>query len=72
MSHSYKSGGPIANMSAIKSAIANNEVESLKKLLHGQALDKLQKQYLIELAQLSDAEVTNVVSNAEEKPDIKN
>lgn len=44
----------IANMAGIQSAIANNESESLTELLSGESLDPLQKDYLIELAKLSN------------------
>lgn len=67
MPNSYKNSGPIANMSAVKTAIANNEAESLKKLLKDRKLDKLQKDYLIDLAQMSKQEIRNIVSNASEK-----
>lgn len=44
----------IANMAGIQSAIANNESETLAELLSGESLDPLQKDYLIELAELSN------------------
>lgn len=67
MSQSKSHGGPIANMSAIKTAIANNEVNRLKELLNGQALDTLQKEYLADLAQLSNQAVRDVIANTPEK-----
>ncbi|MGQ8364209.1 hypothetical protein [Glaciecola sp. 1036] len=60
--------GPIASMSAIKTAIANNEADKLKQLLEGQQLDGLQKDYLLELAKMSNKEISEIVSSTPAKP----
>ena len=44
----------IANFSAIKTAIANNEEQSLKELLADQAMQSIEKSYLIDLAKLGN------------------
>lgn len=62
-----KNGGPIANMSAIKTAIANNEVNMLTELLDGESLDKLQKDYLMDLAQMSSPEIQDILAKASVK-----
>lgn len=44
----------IANFAAIKTTIANNEKQLLKDLLANQAMQELEKSYLIDLAKLSN------------------
>ncbi|MEQ5806868.1 hypothetical protein J3369_05520 [Alteromonas sp. NFXS44] len=60
---------PIANMSGLKTAIANGEEERVKQLLTGQTLDELQKSYLIDLADLAGNEsIKTLLQDAPEKP----
>ncbi|MCW8107647.1 hypothetical protein OPS25_03890 [Alteromonas ponticola] len=47
---------PIANMEGMQAAIANGELKRLRELLGNQKLDTLQKDYLIELAELNGNE----------------
>ena len=44
----------ITNFAAIKTTIANNEEQRLKELLAGQVMQKLEKNYLIDLAKLGN------------------
>jgi hypothetical protein len=44
----------VANFAALKTAIANGEVQLLKKLLPNQPMQELEKSYLIELAKLNN------------------
>ena len=44
----------IANYSALKTAIANNETRRLKELLTGQSMQQLEKDYLLDLARLDN------------------
>jgi hypothetical protein len=43
----------IANFMALETAIANNEEDLVKELLDNQAMQELEKSYLLDLAQLS-------------------
>lgn len=52
--NTHKNKLSIANFAAIKTAIANNEEQLLKELLADQALQDLEKSYLIDLAKLSN------------------
>lgn len=47
-------GHSIANYSALKTAIANNETRRLKELLTGQTMQQLEKDYLLDLARLDN------------------
>ncbi|MEX1665506.1 hypothetical protein [Zhongshania arctica] len=47
----------IANFAAIKTAIANNEEKLLKELLADQAMQSIEKSYLIDLAKLGNNRV---------------
>lgn len=51
-----KSDQPIANMEGLQAAISNGETERVKELLGDQTLDELQKDYLIELAELNGSQ----------------
>ncbi|MDX1539203.1 hypothetical protein [Arsukibacterium sp.] len=44
----------IANFEALKTAIANNETSLVKELVAGQTMQKLEKDYLLELARLGN------------------
>ena len=44
----------IATFAALKTAIANNEEQSIKELLANQPMQALEKSYLIDLAKLSN------------------
>lgn len=44
----------IARYEALKTAIANNEVQRIKELLAGQSMQPLEKDYLLDLARLDD------------------
>ena len=44
----------IANFAAIKTAIANSEVQLLKDLLDNQVMQDIEKSYLIDLAKLNN------------------
>jgi len=48
-----KSEHGIANFMALETAIANNEEDLVKDLLDNQAMQELEKSYLIDLAELS-------------------
>lgn len=50
----HQNNQSIANFAAIKTAIANNEEQLLKELLADQAMQELEKSYLIDLAGLSN------------------
>jgi|TARA_R110001583_G_scaffold193616_2_gene362426 hypothetical protein len=52
--NTHKHNQSIANFAAIKTAIANNEEVLLKELLADQAMQELEKSYLIDLAGLSN------------------
>ncbi|GAA0225812.1 hypothetical protein [Marinomonas primoryensis] len=52
--NTHKNKLSIANFAAIKTAIANNEEQLLKELLADQAMQDLEKNYLIDLAKLSN------------------
>lgn len=43
----------IANFMALETAIANNEEDLVKELLDNQAMQELEKSYLLDLAQLN-------------------
>lgn len=49
-----KNNQSIANFAAIKTAIANNEEDLLRELLHEQKIPELEKNYLLDLAGLSN------------------
>ncbi len=56
-------------MAAIQTAIANNDASELKALLSDQQLGALQKDYLIDLAKLSDnGDIQMIIKGAAEKP----
>ncbi|MCC2615594.1 hypothetical protein LJ739_05000 [Aestuariibacter halophilus] len=56
---------PIANMEGLQAAIVDGEAARVKELIADQALDPLQKDYLIELAMLNNnAEVIDVLKKA--------
>ena len=58
----------IANMAAIQTAIANQDHHELAELLGSQALEPMQKDYLLELAELGhSAEVKLIIEQAPEK-----
>ncbi|NDV92076.1 hypothetical protein GTH32_12925 [Alteromonas sp. 345S023] len=58
----------IANMAGLKSAIVRGESDRVSELLGDQTLDKLQKSYLIELAELNgNPSVVNIVKQAPSK-----
>lgn len=44
----------IASFEALKTAIANNETSLVKDLVAGQTMQKLEKDYLLELARLGN------------------
>jgi len=44
----------IATFAALKTAIANNEEQSVKELLANQPMQELEKSYLIDLAKLNN------------------
>lgn len=55
----------IANMEGLKSAIVNGESDRVAELLGDQTLDKLQKSYLVELAELNgNPSVTRIIKQA--------
>ncbi|MCU7554596.1 hypothetical protein OCL06_08290 [Alteromonas sp. ASW11-19] len=59
----------IANMEAIKTAIANGEENRVKQLLTDQVLDELQKSYLIDLAEVNgNQNIINMLKDAPAKP----
>ena len=50
------------NHAALKTSIANGDVEEVKARLEGHTLDKLEKGYLIDLARLSgNSEIEEVI-----------
>lgn len=52
----------LGNFAAVKTSIANGDTEEVKARLEGNALDKLEKDYLIDLARLSgNAEVVGII-----------
>ncbi|NMH59603.1 hypothetical protein [Alteromonas ponticola] len=58
----------IANMEGLQAAIANGESQRVRELLGTQKLDTLQKEYLIELAELnSNSEVIALLKKAPTK-----
>ena len=51
------------NHAALKTSIANGDVEEVKARLEGHTLDKLEKGYLIDLARLSgNSEIVEVIN----------
>ena len=51
------------NHAALKTSIANGDVEEVKARLEGHTLDKLEKGYLIDLARLSgNSEIEEVIN----------
>lgn len=52
----------LGNFAAVKTSIANGDTEEVKARLEGNALDKLEKDYLIDLARLSgNAEIVGII-----------
>ncbi|WP_102794510.1 hypothetical protein [Bowmanella denitrificans] len=52
----------IARMEGLQMAIANGEVDRVRQLLANQVLDKLQKSYLLDLAELNQkAEIVKLL-----------
>lgn len=52
----------LGNFAAVKTSIANGDTEEVKARLEGNALDKLEKDYLIDLARLSgNAEMVEII-----------
>ena len=52
----------LGNFAAVKTSIANGDTEEVKARLEGNALDKLEKDYLIDLAKLSgNAEMVGII-----------
>ncbi|GMM72813.1 hypothetical protein MTsDn5_27650 [Alteromonas gracilis] len=52
----------LGNFAAVKTSIANGDAEEVKARLEGNALDKLEKDYLIDLARLSgNAEMVGII-----------
>lgn len=52
----------LGNFAAVKTSIANGDNEEAKARLEGNALDKLEKDYLIDLAKLSgNAEIVGII-----------
>ena len=55
------------NHAALKTSIANGDVEEVKARLEGHTLDKLEKGYLIDLARLSgNSEIEEVIKSIPE------
>ena len=55
------------NHAALKTSIANGDVEDVKARLEGHTLDKLEKGYLIDLARLSgNSEIEEVIKSIPE------
>lgn len=55
------------NHAALKTSIANGDVEEVKARLEGHTLDKLEKGYLIDLARLSgNSEIEEVIESTPE------
>ena len=55
------------NHAALKTSIANGDVEEVKARLKGHTLDKLEKGYLIDLARLSgNSEIEEVIKSIPE------
>ena len=55
------------NHAALKTSIANSDVEEVKARLEGHTLDKLEKGYLIDLARLSgNSEIEEVIKSIPE------
>ncbi|MFW8592053.1 hypothetical protein ACOI22_14685 [Glaciecola sp. 2405UD65-10] len=59
--------GPILQMASVKTAIANNEEARLKELLEGQKLDETYKDYLMDLAGMSNANIKETIKNTPSK-----
>lgn len=58
----------IANMEGLQAAISNGETQRVKELLAGRELDKLQKDYLLDLAHLNgNQDIVTLLINAPEK-----
>ena len=52
------------NHAALKTSIANGDVEEVKARLEGHSLDKLEKEYLIDLARLSgNSEIEEIIKS---------
>ena len=52
----------LGNFAAVKTSIANGDTEEVKARLEGNSLDKLEKDYLIDLARLSgNAEMVGII-----------
>nr|WP_136250405.1 hypothetical protein [Ningiella ruwaisensis] len=63
------SNSPILDMSALKTAIVNNEEHKVKEMLAQQQLDNLQQQYLVELAKTNNnPRLAEVIENTPSKP----
>ena len=61
------------NHAALKTSIANGDVEEVKARLEGHTLDKLEKGYLIDLARLSgSSEIEEVIKSTPESQMLKN
>ena len=61
------------NHAALKTSIANGDVEEVKARLEGHTLDKLEKGYLIDLARLSgNSEIEEVIKSTPESQMLKN
>ena len=55
------------NHAAIKTSIANGDVEEVRTRLKGHTLDKLEKSYLIELARLNgSSEIEEIIESTPE------
>lgn len=51
------------NFAAIKTSIANGDIDEVRARLEGQSIDKLEKDYLIDLARLSgNTEIEKVIA----------
>jgi hypothetical protein len=64
MSEQNKQG--MAHHAALKTSIANGEEQSVQELLAGQPMQQLEKDYLIELAQLNNNR--NIIKMLEDTP----
>ncbi|GAC28907.1 hypothetical protein [Brumicola pallidula] len=49
-----KNGHGIANFAALKTAVVNGELQSVKELLGDQEMQDIEKSYLVDLAKLSN------------------
>ena len=54
----------LGDLAAVKTSIANGDVDEVKARLHGKSVDKLEKGYLLDLARLSgNDEIEQVIKN---------